>query len=106
MGDQLQTDAVVPYGCAAAREAVDWRMAAMERQLAAALEGAASPGALYDGLVEASDALRGFRVSLDAMRALWHEARALGRAEALAGLAAQREGGDPRHGLHVVREAG
>ena len=86
-------------------------MAAVERALARALSGAVSPGAAFDGLMEAADAVRGLKLTLALMQAQareWHAAGyAAGYAARDAGLRAGQEAqdGETRRGLALVRTA-
>ena len=73
-------DTTMPPGSTAARKAIDWRLTELEQQVAAAARGTGSPGAVFDGLMEAARSLREVRLTLDVMRALWDEARAAGYA--------------------------
>lgn len=123
MGEQYEAWAVMLPGSSAAREAVDLRLAGLERAVAAlgrkvakAKAGAERPGAVFDGLMEASAELartvaelEATRVAVSLMRMIWDEAHASGYAkrdaELRAEVPAQREGDGPRRGLHVVRAA-
>jgi hypothetical protein len=88
----------------AAQFAILWRLYARAESAARGNQGGnpdGDVGVIHNALMESAAALRGFGLTLEAMRQIWDEAYALGRADERGDLLAEMEARD-RPRLQVV----